>query len=85
MVPESVPMEVACTPDIFEPSPINAFAVTVPATVSSPETETSPDTVRLSPMVTSEVPCPIFIATPFVPVATCNVPVLFNMWELVPS
>ena len=45
-----------------------AFIVTVSTTVCVPLTVKLPVTVRLSPIVTSEVPCPIVIAVPDTPV-----------------
>ena len=40
---------------------------------------------KLSPIVTSEVVCPIVTAIPEVSVATFNIPVLFSIKEFVPS
>ena len=55
-VPERIPIEVAWTPVILEPSPLNEFAVIDPVIVALPVTAASPATVRLSPTVTSDVP-----------------------------
>ena len=44
-----------------------------------------PVTTKLSPTVTSEVPCPILTATPDDAVATFKSPVAFVIYESVPS
>ena len=62
-----------------------AFIVTVSTTVCVPFTVKFPVTVKLSPIVTSDVVCPIVTGIPLVYVAIFNVPVELAMREFVPS
>ena len=56
---------------------VELIVVVEPFTVKLPVTVISPDTVILSPIVTSDVEWPIVTAIPSVSVAIFNVPVLF--------
>ena len=58
---------------------VAVFVIAVPAN------ESVPATFKLSPIVTSDVVCPIVTAIPDVSVATFNAPVLFSIKEFVPS
>ena len=74
LVPFSVPIVLAVIPVSLDPSPSKPpVAVIVPVAV------------KLSPIVTSDVVCPIVTAIPELSVATFIVPVAFVMYEFDPS
>ena len=82
-----------CVPVVNRKSPSVALemvsplpnVISLPVMVTSPANAASPPTVRLSPIVVSDVVCPMVTAIPELSVATFIAPVELVIYEFDPS